>query len=92
MRNFEVLFDHGEAAAQEHSAFARYGPLGFPAPPEERPWIYSNFVQSLDGITSLLGPAFLGKRHFAVGGRPLADGPSSRACRRHPDRRYHAAR
>jgi 5-amino-6-(5-phosphoribosylamino)uracil reductase len=61
MRNFEVLFDHGEPATQEHSAFAPYGPLGFPAPPGERPWIYSNFVQSLDGISSFLG------RHFAGG-------------------------
>ncbi len=29
--------------------------LGFPAPPADRPWIYTNFVQSLDGIVSLLG-------------------------------------
>ena len=32
-----------------------YGKLGFPPAPPGRPWIYSNFVQSLDGITSLLG-------------------------------------
>jgi riboflavin biosynthesis pyrimidine reductase len=60
MRNFEVLFDHGEPATQEHSAFAPYGPLGFPLPPEDRPWIYSNFVQSLDGVSSLLGRNFAG--------------------------------
>ncbi len=36
-------------------AYGRYGPLGFPAPPPGRPWIYTNFVQSLDGITTLLG-------------------------------------
>ncbi len=62
MLNFDVLFDRGESPALEHPAFARYGPLGFPEFPEQRPWIYSNFVQSLDGITSLLG------RHFAGGG------------------------
>lgn len=56
---FEVLFDHGEDPALDHPAFARYGKLGFPEPPADRPWIYSNFVQSLDGITSFLG------RHFA---------------------------
>lgn len=61
MLHFEVLFDQGELPAVKHSAFARYGPLGFPEIPGQRPWIYSNFVQSLDGITSLLG------RHFAGG-------------------------
>ncbi len=59
LNGFEILFDHGEAAAVEHAAFARYGPLGFPEPPADRPWVYANFVQSLDGITSFLG------RHFA---------------------------
>jgi riboflavin biosynthesis pyrimidine reductase len=58
---FEVLFDQAETSALEHSVLSRYGQLGFPAPPPDRPWIYSNFVQSLDGITSLLG------RHFAGG-------------------------
>jgi riboflavin biosynthesis pyrimidine reductase len=53
--NFEVLFDHGEESAVSDPAFERYGRLGFPAPPEDRPWIYSNFVQSLDGITSFKG-------------------------------------
>lgn len=53
--NFDVLFDAGEASAIEHPAYARYGKLGFPAPPADRPWIYSNFVQTLDGIASLRG-------------------------------------
>jgi riboflavin biosynthesis pyrimidine reductase len=61
MLNFDILFDRGESPAVKHPAFARYGQLGFPEQPEQRPWIYSNFVQSLDGITSLLG------RHFAGG-------------------------
>jgi riboflavin biosynthesis pyrimidine reductase len=34
---------------------ARYGKLGFPPPPPNRPWIYANFVQTVDGIVSLLG-------------------------------------
>jgi riboflavin biosynthesis pyrimidine reductase len=50
-----VLFDCGEASAIDHPAYAPYGKLGFPPPPSGRPWIYVNFVQSLDGITSLLG-------------------------------------
>jgi riboflavin biosynthesis pyrimidine reductase len=55
MRNFEVLFDEGEPPALEDPAYAPYGPLGFPPPPPDRPWIYSNFVQTLDGIVSLKG-------------------------------------
>src|ERR1051325_5141444 len=53
--DFDVLFDRGEAPAVEHPIYARYGKLGFPAPPRARPWIYSNFVQTLDGIASLRG-------------------------------------
>jgi riboflavin biosynthesis pyrimidine reductase len=52
---FEVLFDHGEPAPFEDPVFQRYGKLGFPPAPPSRPWVYSNFVQSLDGIVSLLG-------------------------------------
>ena len=52
---FEVLFDHAEPGPGNDSAYEPYGNLGFPPPPPDRPWIYSNFVQSLDGITSLLG-------------------------------------
>jgi riboflavin biosynthesis pyrimidine reductase len=55
MRNFEILFDHAEASACDHPAYQRYGNLGFPAVPADRPWIYSNFVQSLDGIASFKG-------------------------------------
>jgi 5-amino-6-(5-phosphoribosylamino)uracil reductase len=55
MRKFEVLFDQGEPAALRHAAFETYGPLGFPPPPAWRPWIFANFVQSLDGIASLKG-------------------------------------
>ncbi|MGE0405795.1 MAG: RibD family protein [Candidatus Korobacteraceae bacterium] len=56
MRNFQVLFDEGEPSPVEDAAYSPYGRLGFPAPPAERPWIFSNFVQSLDGIVSLRGP------------------------------------
>lgn len=52
---FEILFDHAEASPFEDAAFAPYGNFGFPPAPEGRPWVYTNFVQSLDGITSLLG-------------------------------------
>lgn len=55
MREFEILFDHGEPAESQDAAYGSYGPLGFPAAPEERPWTFSNFVQSLDGIASLKG-------------------------------------
>ena len=55
IRPFEVLFDHAEPSPLDDEAYAPYGNFGFPAPPAGRPWIYSNFVQSLDGITTLLG-------------------------------------
>jgi len=54
-RRFEVLFDHAEPSPIDDPAYVAYGNLGFPPPPVDRPWIYSNLVQSLDGITSLLG-------------------------------------
>src|SRR5947209_19881407 len=55
MRTFEILFDEAELSACEDSAYDRYGNLGFPSSSSDRPWIYSNFVQSLDGITSFKG-------------------------------------
>ena len=55
MRNFEILFDQGEPSPVADSAYAPYGKLGFPEPPADCPWIYSNFVQSLDGIVSFRG-------------------------------------
>lgn len=60
MRNFEILFDEGEPSPIDDTAFAPYGKLGFPVPPEKRPWIYSNFVQSLDGVASFKGRHPLG--------------------------------
>jgi riboflavin biosynthesis pyrimidine reductase len=55
MDKFDILFDRGEPSAIDHPTYARYGQLGFPQPPADRPWIYSNFVQSLDGIVSFKG-------------------------------------
>ncbi len=55
MRDFEILFDHGESSDLLDPVYAPYGKLGFPHPPHDRPWIYSNFVQTLDGVVSLLG-------------------------------------
>lgn len=52
---FEVLFDGAEPSPFADEALAPYGNFSFPAPPSHRPWIYTNFVQSLDGIVSLLG-------------------------------------
>jgi riboflavin biosynthesis pyrimidine reductase len=52
---FEVLFDHAEPSPFVDDAFVPYGNFGFPPASPDRPWIYTNFVQSLDGITSLLG-------------------------------------
>ena len=55
MHDFQILFDHGERSELLDPVYSRYGKLGFPQTPPERPWIYANFVQTLDGITSLLG-------------------------------------
>src|SRR5664279_803187 len=52
---FEVLFESAEPSPFADEALAPYGNFGFPPPPNDRPWIYTNFVQSLDGIVSLLG-------------------------------------
>ncbi len=55
MRDFQILFDDGEASNLLDPAYSPYGTLGFPAALEDRPWVYTNFVQTLDGIVSLLG-------------------------------------
>jgi riboflavin biosynthesis pyrimidine reductase len=55
MRNFEILFDRAEPSSCDDPAYQRYGNLGFPPLAPDRPWIYSNFVQSLDGMVSFKG-------------------------------------
>jgi riboflavin biosynthesis pyrimidine reductase len=55
MRDFEILFDHGERSELPDPVYAAYGELGFPPAPPDRPWVFANFVQTLDGIVSLLG-------------------------------------
>ena len=70
MQHFEVLFDQGEPAVVEDAAYQAYGGLGLPAAPADRPWIYSNFVQSLDGIVSFKG------KHAA--GSDIARSPADR--------------
>lgn len=67
MREFQILFDLDETAAPPEAAAAPYGCLSFPEPPPNRPWIYANFVQTLDGIVSLLGDVSGG---FDIGGLP----------------------
>lgn len=56
LKPFQILFDESEpnpALPPELVAFA--GNLGFPAAPEDRPWVFANFVQSLDGLVSFGG-------------------------------------
>ena len=56
---FEVLFDQSELNRALPPGLLRFvGNLGFPPPPQERPWVFANFVQSLDGLVS-----FGGRRH-----------------------------
>lgn len=57
MRPFDVLFDvQAQSGTNRHPAYDTYGgTLALPLPPGDRPWIYSNFVQTLDGIVSLKG-------------------------------------
>ena len=55
MHDFQILFDHGERSDLLDPVYSPYGKLGFPAAPADRPWVYANFVQTLDGIVSLLG-------------------------------------
>lgn len=57
---FDVLFDNAEPARIEHPALSRYGGIAFPPQLPERPWIYSNFVQSVDGVASFRGLHALG--------------------------------
>jgi riboflavin biosynthesis pyrimidine reductase len=56
MRDFHILFDHGEHSALLDPVYSPYGRFGFPAPPHDRPWTFANFVQTVDGVASLLGP------------------------------------
>ncbi len=55
IQSFQILFDDAESSAHPDPAYARYGKFALPSAPADRPWIYTNFVQSLDGITTLLG-------------------------------------
>jgi riboflavin biosynthesis pyrimidine reductase len=55
MRDFQILFDYGERSELPDTVYAAYGELGFPPAPPDRPWVFANFVQTLDGIVSLLG-------------------------------------
>ena len=55
MHDFQIFFDHGEHSDLLDPVYSPYGKLGFPAAPADRPWVYANFVQTLDGIVSLLG-------------------------------------
>ena len=53
---FEVLFDTSEPNPALPPGLLRFaGNLGFPPPPPERPWVYANFAQSLDGMVTFGG-------------------------------------
>jgi riboflavin biosynthesis pyrimidine reductase len=53
---FEVFFDASEPNPELPSGLVRFaGNIGFPAPTTNRPWVYSNFVQSLDGMVTFGG-------------------------------------
>jgi len=53
---FEVLFDSSEPNPALPAELVRFcGNLGFPSPPPGRPWVYSNFAQSLDGMVTFGG-------------------------------------
>ena len=60
MRKFEILFDQVEPSQIEHPAYIPYGSLGFPPAHPHRPWIFANFVQSIDGIASFKGKHAVG--------------------------------
>jgi riboflavin biosynthesis pyrimidine reductase len=56
LTQFEVLFDHSEPNPHLPKELRTFvGNVGFPAAPAERPWIFSNFVQSIDGIVTFGG-------------------------------------
>lgn len=53
---FEVFFDASEPNSALPTGLVQFsGNIGFPAPPADRPWVYSNFVQSLDGMVTFGG-------------------------------------
>jgi len=53
---FEVLFESSEPNPALPPGLVRFaGNIGFPEPAPERPWVYSNFVQSLDGMVTFGG-------------------------------------
>src|SRR5262245_39779676 len=56
LKPFEILFDESEKNPALPPGLVDFaGNIGFPAPPEQRPWVYSNFVQSLDGMVTFGG-------------------------------------
>jgi len=53
---FEVLFDASEPNPALPAGLVQFaGNIGFPPPPENRPWVFANFVQSIDGLVSFGG-------------------------------------
>ena len=53
---FELLFDSSEPNPALPDGLTRFaGSMGFPSAPKQRPWVFSNFVQTLDGLVSFGG-------------------------------------
>jgi len=53
---FEVSFDHSEINAHFPAELREFvGNIGFPMVPSSRPWVYANFVQSIDGLVTFGG-------------------------------------
>jgi 5-amino-6-(5-phosphoribosylamino)uracil reductase len=53
---FEVFFDSSEKNLALPEDVLRFtGNVGFPEEPPDRPWVFANFVQSIDGIVSFGG-------------------------------------
>src|SRR3989304_1815122 len=56
LERFEILFDRSEPNPALPPALVEFaGNIGFPPPLPDRPWVYSNFVQTLDGMVTFGG-------------------------------------
>jgi riboflavin biosynthesis pyrimidine reductase len=56
LSSFSVQFDHSELNSSLPAELREFvGNIGFPAAPAGRPWVFSNFVQSIDGMVTFGG-------------------------------------
>ena len=53
---FDVFFDSSEKNLALPAELLHFvGNIGFPEPPTDRPWVFANFVQTMDGMVSFGG-------------------------------------